>query len=120
MNGRVTKKSGLERRKERVRKKVQGSPDRPRLNVFRSNKHIYAQIIDDSTAMTLVAASSMNVEAPAENSSKSDDAKLVGLLIGRLAIEKGISKVVFDRNGYIYHGRVKTLADAAREAGLLF
>lgn len=111
------------RRHERIRKRVQGSVERPRLCIFRSTSNIYVQIIDDTKGQTLVAASSLdkgfgddykghrgNVEA----------ARKVGALVGRKAIEAGIKKVVFDRGGYLYHGRVKALADAAREAGLDF
>ncbi|MBI2400326.1 MAG: 50S ribosomal protein L18 [Deltaproteobacteria bacterium] len=112
MNGRVEKLSGWERRKERVRKKIKGTPERPRLNVHRSNKHMYAQIIDDVSGKTLVSAST-KIKAL-------DAAKKVGETVGKLALEKGIDKVVFDRSGYIYHGRIKALADGAREAGLKF
>jgi len=110
------------RRKRRIRKKMEGTSERPRLSVFRSLKHIYAQIIDDSLGVTLVAASTQSpeykeLEAP---KGKVGAAKLVGEIIARKAQAKGISKIVFDRNGYIYHGRVKALADAARAAGLDF
>ncbi|MCD6551070.1 50S ribosomal protein L18 [Thermotoga sp.] len=110
------------RRHKRVRKKVFGTPERPRLCVFRSNKHIYAQIIDDTTGHTLVFASTLDPELR-ENLQKTwnvEAARKVGLLIGKRALEKGIKKVVFDRGGYKYHGRVKALADGAREAGLEF
>ena len=110
------------KRKRRIRKKMEGTSERPRLSVFRSLKHIYAQIIDDSAGVTLVAASTQSpeykeVETP---KGKVGAAKLVGEIIARKAQSKGISKIVFDRNGYIYHGRVKALADAARAAGLDF
>lgn len=105
-----------QKRHERVRKTVSGTPERPRLCVFRSNKQIYAQIIDDVNQNTLCAASSLKLE----NGSNVKGAALVGKAIAEAAKEKGISKVVFDRGGYIYHGRVKALADAAREAGLEF
>lgn len=122
MAGRVETMSGWQRRKARVRKKVRGTTERPRLNVYRSNRHIYAQLVDDITSTTLVAASTATKELadaqPAAN--KIDVAKKVGQFIGKLAKSKGIEKVVFDRNGYIYHGRVKALADGAREAGLDF
>ena len=122
MAGRVESMSGWQRRKARVRKKVRGTTERPRLNVYRSNRHIYAQLVDDITSTTLVAASTATKELadalPAAN--KIDVAKKVGQFIGKLAKSKGIKKVVFDRNGYIYHGRVKALADGAREAGLDF
>jgi len=110
------------KRKKRIRKNIHGTPDRPRLCVFRSDKHIYAQVIQDDQGATLVSASTLSpeyreLEKPA---SKVDAAKRVGELVARKAKEKGISKVVFDRSGYIYHGRIKALADAAREAGLEF
>ncbi|MCC6503314.1 MAG: 50S ribosomal protein L18 [Deltaproteobacteria bacterium] len=120
MNGRVIKLSGWERRKERVRKKISGTTERPRLNVHRSNKHIYAQIIDDVTGKTIVAASTKSKSFEGADAKKVDAAKKVGETIGKLALEKGIDKVVFDRSGYIYHGRIKALADGAREAGLKF
>ena len=99
-----------------------GNPDRPRLSVFRSTKHIYAQIIDDTKGTTLVAASTLDKEykdAPVDGK-KQDVAKAVGTLIGKRAVDKGIKKVVFDRNGFLYHGRIKALSDGAREAGLEF
>ncbi|HPQ46066.1 MAG TPA: 50S ribosomal protein L18 [Clostridia bacterium] len=106
----------------RVRGKISGSVERPRLNVYRSNKNIYAQIIDDVNGVTLVSAST--VEAALKNNvnygGNKEAAKEVGKLIAQRAVEKGIKLVVFDRGGYIYHGRVKELADAAREAGLEF
>lgn len=110
------------RRKKRVRKKVVGTAERPRLSVFRSARHIYAQIIDDSQGVTLVAASSMEKEL--RGKSKAGDKKAVAEKIGKLiagrAKEKGISKVVFDRSGFMYHGRVRALSEGAREAGLAF
>ncbi len=111
-----------QRRHLRVRAKLSGTPERPRLNVFRSSAHTYAQIIDDSIGHTLVAASSLEDEAQAasEGATKTDRAKAVGELIGNRAKAAGIERVVFDRGGYKYHGRVKALADAAREAGLDF
>jgi len=110
------------RKHVRVRKKVSGTPERPRMNVFRSLKHIYVQIIDDSTGNTLVSASTLDaaLKGKVANGGNKEAAKEVGKLIAAKAIEKGIKKVVFDRGGYIYHGRVKELADAAREAGLEF
>lgn len=120
MSGRVINLSGWERRKERVRKKIRGTEERPRLNVHRSNKHIYAQIIDDTTGKTLAAASTKSKGLDGLDAKKVDAAKKVGETIGKLAMEKGIDKVVFDRSGYIYHGRIKALADGAREAGLKF
>lgn len=106
--------------KMRIRKVVHGTPERPRLTVFRSNKEIYAQLIDDLAGRTLVAASSLEkgiTETPAK---KTDKAKQVGQLVAERAKEAGIEQVVFDRNGYLYHGRVKALAEAARESGLKF
>lgn len=110
------------KRKLRIRKKVEGTAERPRLTIFRSDKHIYAQIIDDNQGKTLVSASTLS---PAYKDmgavqGKVGAAKAVGQLIARMAQDKGIAKVVFDRNGFIYHGRVRALADAAREAGLDF
>ncbi len=114
------------RRKRRVRKKIFGTPERPRLSVFRSCKHIYAQIIDDTTGRTLVAASSLTPEIRQKWSDlkkeggKTAVAKAVGELLGQRAVSAGIKKVAFDRGGYKYHGRVKALADGARSAGLEF
>lgn len=107
------------KRHRRVRAKISGTSERPRLNVFRSNKHIYAQIIDDVNGVTLVAASSMDKDF-GENGSNKEAARKVGQTIGKLAIEKKIEEVVFDRGGYLYHGRIKELADGARESGLKF
>ncbi|RPF42783.1 LSU ribosomal protein L18P [Thermodesulfitimonas autotrophica] len=110
-----------ERRRMRVRKKVYGTAERPRLNVFRSLKHIYAQVIDDDRGITLVAASSLSPELRGKvNGGNIEGAAAVGRLIAEKAKAKGINKVVFDRAGYLYHGRVKALADAARENGLEF
>lgn len=110
------------RRHMRVRSSVSGTPERPRLNVFRSDKHIYAQVIDDTQGHTLAAASTIDTElqGEVEGKSKIERAKLVGELVAKRAQEKGVKKVVFDRGGFQYHGRVKALADAAREAGLEF
>jgi large subunit ribosomal protein L18 len=110
------------KRKMRVRKKINGSSERPRLCVFRSSKHIYAQIIDDTKGATLVAASTLAPEYKQMEAAKGKigNAQRVGALLAQKAKAKGISKVVFDRNGYIYHGRIRALADAAREAGLDF
>ena len=113
------KKASRLRRHLRVRKKVFGTPERPRLSVYRSEKNIYAQIIDDVNAKTLVAASSLDKDFSAKGGNK-EGAKLVGEVVAKRAIEKGITEVVFDRGGYIYHGRVKELAEAAIEAGLQF
>jgi len=109
-------------RHARVRKKISGSTAKPRLNVYRSNSNIYAQIIDDENGNTLVAASSIEASVKEQTSSTSNKAaaKLVGELVAKKALEKGIVDVVFDRGGYIYHGRVKELAEGAREAGLKF
>ena len=106
------------RRHARVRKSVFGTEVRPRLNVFRSNTHIYAQIIDDETGTTLVSASSVNLKLT--DGGNIEGAKKVGADIAKKALEKNIKKVVFDRGGYQYHGRVEALADAARENGLEF
>jgi len=113
---------GRQRRKIRVRKKVRGSDQRPRVCVFRSNKHIYAQVISDSQGKTLAAVSSLS-EDLAEQLKKSkgvDAAKQVGVALAKACKEKNITRVVFDRNGFIYHGRVKAVADGAREGGLDF
>lgn len=104
----------------RIRKRVRGTAERPRLAVFRSLNHIYAQVIDDDKGETLCAASSVEKGAGANPGGNIAAAQTIGRLIAERAKEKGIEKVVFDRGGYIYHGRVKTLADAAREAGLQF
>ncbi len=113
---------GRERRKLRIRKKISGTPDRLRLSVFRSAKHIYVQIVDDTKGQTLATASSLSKELKGslDGKNKTDEAKAVGKLIGEICKKKGIAKVAFDRNGFIYHGRIKALADAAREAGLQF
>lgn len=110
------------RKHARVRKKVSGTAERPRLNVFRSLNHIYAQVIDDTTGTTLVAASTLDeaLKGKVAFGGNREAAQQVGKLIATKAIDKGIKTVVFDRGGYIYHGRVKELADAAREAGLEF
>lgn len=106
------------KRHKRVRGKISGTPERPRLNVFRSSTNIYAQIIDDVAGRTLVSASS--VEKGFEGGSNCEAARKIGKLVAERAIEKGIDTVVFDRGGYIYHGRVKELAEGAREGGLKF
>ena len=110
------------RRHRRVRKRVIGTPERPRLNVFRSLSHIYAQVIDDSQGHTLVSASTIDpeVEAQLRELTKTEQASVVGKVLAERALSQGISRVVFDRGGYAYHGRVKALADAAREGGLEF
>lgn len=104
----------------RVRKKIEGTTARPRLNVFRSSKHMYAQIIDDVRGVTLVSASTKDKDLKIENGGNVEAARQVGELIAKRAKESGLEQVVFDRSGYLYHGRVKALADAAREAGLVF
>jgi large subunit ribosomal protein L18 len=114
----------LERRtriKHRIRKKVTGTAQKPRMTVFRSNKQIYVQLIDDLHGQTMAAVSSSIKDiAEASKGKKVEQAKLVGKKIAEISIEKGITEVIFDRNGYLYHGRVKVLADAAREGGLKF
>jgi large subunit ribosomal protein L18 len=114
----------LERRiriKHRIRKRLSGVAERPRMSVYRSNKEIYVQLVDDVQGKTLIAASSKEKDiAEKKDITKTEQAKLVGKLIAEKAAANGISQVVFDRNGYLYHGRVKSLADAARENGLKF
>ena len=107
------------RRHERVRKNISGTAEKPRLNVFRSLNHIYAQIIDDTKGITLVSASSLD-KAFEGKGGNIEGAKLVGEMVAKKALEKGIEKVVFDRGGYVYHGRVQELAEGAREGGLKF
>lgn len=111
------KRAGRKARHARVRTKVAGTPERPRLNVYKSNANIYAQIIDDQAGHTLVAASTLDGEVEVKGANVAS-AKAVGTAIAKRALEKGIDHVVFDRSGYIYHGKVKALAEAAREAGL--
>ena len=112
----VTRRAKIKRR---IRKNISGTSTMPRLSVFRSNKQIYAQIIDDSTGTTLVSATSYNNKATTKGN-KVEQAAVVGKEVAEKAIKAGIDKVVFDRNGYLYHGRVKSLADSARESGLKF
>jgi len=116
------KRTGLARRRTRVRGKVFGTTERPRLCVTRSNQHIYAQIIDDTTGRTVASSSSIDADlrSALKSGSNIDAAKAVGESVGRKAIEQGVSEVVFDRSGRLYHGRVKALADGARSAGLTF
>lgn len=116
----VTKAFRRNRIKQRIRKVVVGDAQSPRLSVFRSNKGIYVQLIDDTTGKTLVAASSADKGIADSKGNKIDQAKLVGKAIAEKAATAGISSVRFDRNGYLYHGRIKSLAEAAREAGLKF
>ncbi|NJC88196.1 MAG: 50S ribosomal protein L18 [Desulfuromonas sp.] len=122
MNIAKERQTARKKRQVRVRRKVQGSPDRPRLCVFRSSKHIYAQIIEDSTGSTLVSVSTVSKELGGDLkvSGNVEAAKLIGKKIAERALAKNITQVVFDRNGFLYHGRIKALADAAREAGLSF
>ena len=118
----MTKLSKRKKRHRRIRGKVSGTKERPRMSVFRSNKHIYVQFIDDEEGKTLFAYSSRNKEVAekGEEISKSEQAELVGKFAAQKSKEQGLSDVVFDRNGYRYHGRVKKLADAARKEGLKF
>ncbi|MEA3408854.1 MAG: 50S ribosomal protein L18 [Candidatus Eisenbacteria bacterium] len=115
---------GRQRRRKSIRGKVSGEPGRPRLSVFRSLKHTYAQVIDDVGGVTLVSASSLSDDVRKElgkgDHTKTDVSKAVGKVLARLALEKGIKQVRFDRGGYLYHGRVQALAEAAREGGLEF
>jgi large subunit ribosomal protein L18 len=114
-------RAARQRRHKRIRVVLMGTRERPRLNVFRSLQHIYAQVIDDASGTTLVAASTNEADARGSlNGTKTERARAVGKTIAERAREKGVSAVVFDRGGYLYHGRVKALADAAREAGLEF
>jgi large subunit ribosomal protein L18 len=108
------------KRHARVRAKLSGTTTRPRLNVYRSNKNIYAQLIDDLNGVTLVSASTLDKELNLESSSNLDAAIKIGELIAKRSVEKGYKSVVFDRGGYLYHGRIKALADTARENGLEF
>ena len=113
------------KRKQRIRKKISGTPERPRLSVFRSANHIYAQVIDDISGTTMVSASSLDeavksVITAEKMKGKISVARIVGKLVAERALEKGIQKIVFDRNGFLYHGRIKGVSDGAREAGLHF
>ena len=116
----TTRRVARRRIHRRIRKRLQGMPERPRLNIFRSLQHIYAQIIDDTRGRTLVAAGSLDPDFPLPSGGNLEAARAVGKRIAERALEKGIGMVAFDRGGYRYHGRVKALADAAREAGLQF
>lgn len=116
----ITKEYRRDRIKKRIRKIVHGDSDAPRMSVYRSNKQIYVQIIDDVNGKTLISASSKIADIAAQKVNKVEQAKLVGKLAAEKATGSGITKVRFDRNGYLYHGRVKALADAAREGGLQF
>jgi len=114
----LTKADRKQRIKYRIRKRLSGSGECPRMTVYRSNKQIYVQLVDDVSGQTLASASSKEKEIASQKVNKIDQAKLVGKRIAEKAKEKGIESVVFDRNGYLYHGRIKNLADAARESGL--
>lgn len=116
----VTKALRREKIRYRIRKKVSGTAQRPRLSVFRSNTDIYVQLIDDEGSRTLAAASSKDKDIVAQKGTKSEKSKLVGAAIARKATELGLKEVTFDRGGYLYHGRVKAVADGAREGGLNF
>ena len=116
----LAKDEGRARRKRRIRKKISGSTERPRISVFRSSKHIYVQAVDDSKGATIATASTLSEGLKDLEGTKSDDAKAVGAAIAKALLAKGIEEVIFDRNGYLYHGRVKALAEGAREAGLKF
>jgi large subunit ribosomal protein L18 len=118
----ISKDKTRQRIHERIREKLNGSTERPRLNVYRSLNHIYAQVIDDSKGLTLVSASTAQGRTKGDKRTGGNvaSAKAIGKLIAERAIEKGVKKVVFDRGGYLYHGRIKALAEAAREAGLEF
>jgi len=121
MSGKHNKYERRNIRRKRIRRRVAGNPERPRLSVFRSGKHIYAQVIDDTTGVTLVAASSREKDlAEPKTPGRISVSGEVGKRVGQRALEKGVAKVCFDRGGYIYHGRVKALADGARAAGLEF
>jgi large subunit ribosomal protein L18 len=111
-----------EKRKQRIRKKIAGTADRPRLTVYKSLKHIYAQVVDDQSGRTIayVGTGSKSVRDEVKEDSKTEAAKKVGAAVARAAMEKGVTQVVFDRNGFDYHGRVAAVAEAAREAGLKF
>jgi large subunit ribosomal protein L18 len=122
MSQKNQRETARQNRKGRIRKRIFGTEQRPRLSVFRSAKHIYAQLVIDSTGSTILAASTLSPDLRAEigDLDKSDAAKKVGQWIGKKALEINIQRVVFDRNGFLYHGRIKALADGARESGLVF
>jgi large subunit ribosomal protein L18 len=112
---------GRQRRKLRIRKKISGTPEQPRLSVFRSAKHIYAQVVDDGSGKTIAHASTLSKDLKGSlEGNKTERAKKVGALVAKICLSKNVKKVVFDRNGYLYHGRVSALAKAAREGGLKF
>jgi len=121
--GSISRAEARLKRKKRVRKKIKGTPERPRLSIFRSSRHIYAQIIDDTVARTLVDTSSMAKDVKPKIENKGGNrggAAIIGEFIAKRALEKGIKRIVFDRNGFLYHGRIRVLAEAAREHGLEF
>lgn len=122
MNKNQAKRAGLQRRKRRVRAKVFGTAERPRLSVHRTNANIYAQVIDDKDGKTICSASTLSPEFKAlgKIGSNKEAAEFVGKLVGERAVEKGVTEVTFDRGGFLYHGRVQALADGARAAGLKF
>ncbi len=119
MNGKLTKREQRERRHRRIKAKIFGTSDKPRLSVYRSNKFIYGQIIDDVKGNTLFAVSDILLNTGSKKG-KLEKAKIVGAMLGKMAVDKKIGKVVFDRGGFIYTGRVRALAEGAREAGLKF
>lgn len=118
----VSRKQSVQRRHRRIRRTVNGTPERPRLSVFRSNQHIYAQVIDDVAQHTLAAASTLDgdIKSQIASGATCEASALVGKLVAQRALDKGIEKVVFDRGGNLYHGRIKALAEAARSEGLNF
>lgn len=122
MINKFNKQKSRQRRRHRIRNKIHGTPVRPRLSVYKSNNNMYAQVIDDVNGVTLASASTLeeNVKSSLESTSNKEAARKVGEMVGERALEKGIKEVVFDRSGYIYHGKIQELADGAREAGLKF
>ena len=116
----LDKNASRKKRHARVRSKITGTAERPRLNVFRSNKYIYAQLIDDTNGVTIVSASSMEKDFTGESTGNLEAAATIGETIAKRATEKGLKSIVFDRGGYLYHGRIKALAESARENGLQF
>ena len=116
----IDRNANRKQRHDRVRRKINGTPSKPRLNVFRSGKHIYAQIIDDTVGHTIVSASTLDKTAELTSTHNKEAAKFVGETVAKKALDKGIEEVVFDRGGFLYHGRIKELAESARAAGLKF
>ena len=116
----IDRNANRKQRHDRVRRKINGTPSKPRLNVFRSGKHIYAQIIDDTVGHTIVSASTLDKTAELTSTHNKEAAKFVGESVAKKALDKGIEEVVFDRGGFLYHGRIKELAESARAAGLKF